>query len=357
MIDWPGLGTYSRSLLKNYASVPDVEIVCFYNNSTRGLIPRSDNIECVPLNQDPSSPRHLHDIGRIINKSGCDLFHTPHVVAPAGLDCILLVTAHDLIPLQFPKTIAMRQRRNSRALLKNAILKADHIITASRASMSYLKQYFDLPSGRITLVLDGVDRTFFYRRSDAEITTVLDKYGIRPPHLLWLGSFMPHKNIIALIEAFEMLPDDLISQYQLTLAGKQIGHHWKKISKRIGDANLSDRITCPGFIDDADLPALFSSSSLFCFPSLYEGFGLPPLEAMACGTPVLCSNLTSLPEVVGGAGYLADPDASSIRDGIIRILNDPVLKKQLRQLGLERAALFTWEKTAAETLAVYHDLV
>lgn len=357
VVGWPGLGTYSRNLLKHFAIVPDLEILCFYNEDVGHLIPRSENIELVPLNEDLFSTRNHKRIGATVNKAGCDLFHTPHVVAPTGLDCPLLVTAHDLIPLLYPKTMSIRHRRTSRRLLVEAIRKADHIITASRTTCDQLKNHFRIEDQYISLVPDGVDRSIFFRRDDSETDVLLKKYRIKPPHILWLGTCMPHKNVEALIDAFAMLPESLLSQYQLTLAGKQMGRYWQKICEKIVRMDLQEKISRPGFIDDADVPALFSSAEVFCFPSLYEGFGLPPLEAMACGTPVLCSNLTSLPEVVGNAGVLSGPDAGSINTGMIRILSDPDLQKELSEKGLERSRIYTWEKTAARTLEVYGELL
>ncbi|MCL4473128.1 MAG: glycosyltransferase family 4 protein [Actinobacteria bacterium] len=356
VIGWPGLGTYSRSLLNNFSGSRDINMVCFYNDETRDMIPKAANITLAPLNQDIFSKRNLKKVGEVVNEAGCEIFHTPHVVAPEGLECPLLVTAHDLIPLLFPKTVPLRYRRTSRILLDNAIRRADHLITASSASRDYIKQYYGLADGGISLIPDGVDGGFYYRRGREEIDAVLNKYRISSPHILWLGSCMPHKNVEALVEAFAMLPAEF-SDYQLTLAGKQAGRHWQKIDGKITDAGLADRVNLPGFIDDADLPALFSSAGLFCFPSLYEGFGLPPLEAMACGTPVLSSNLTSLPEVVGDAGILTDPTAESIRAGIIRILSDAELRQDLAKKGLERSRAYTWEKTAALTLEVYEELL
>jgi alpha-1,3-rhamnosyl/mannosyltransferase len=353
VIGWPGLGTYSRSLLKHFAAVDGLEITCFYNDETRDLIPKSGNISLVPLNQDLFSRRNLKIVGSIVNQAGCELFHTPHVVAPKDLNCPLLVTAHDLIPLLFPKTVPLRQRRTSRIMLEDAIKRADHVITASSASRTYLKEYFNLADSDVSLVPDGVDGSFYCRRESTEIEAVLRKYSIDAPHILWLGSCMPHKNIEALIEAFAMLPGELSSRYRLTLAGRQVGRYWRKINRKIENAGLRDRINLPGFIDDEDVPALFSSAELFCFPSLYEGFGLPPLEAMACGTPVLCSNLTSLPEVVGDAGQLTGPSAGAISAGIERMLSDPDLRKEHSGKGLERSRLFTWDKTAELTLEIY----
>ena len=357
VIEWPGLGTYSRNLLQNFANLQGLEVICFCNSKTRNLIPEADNFDLAVLDEDIFSVFNHKKVGKIVNKKGCELFHSPHVIAPAGLDCPLLVTAHDIIPILNPKSVTLRRRHTSRWLLKDAIRRADHIITASYASLRYLEENFKNKGGKISVISDGVNQTQFFPRGDDVTTTVLTKYNIKAPHLLWLGSCLPHKNIAALIDAFAMLKNEKFSQYNLTLAGKQMGRHWQTILDKIDSLGLSEKINLPGFIEDVDLPGLFSSATLFCFPSLYEGFGLPPIEAMACGTPVLCSNRSSLPEVVGSAGILADPDASSLNREMKKFLEDSRAKKILSEKGIKRASEFTWEKTAQKTLAVYQKII
>ncbi|MHB9053939.1 MAG: glycosyltransferase family 4 protein [Thermoleophilia bacterium] len=354
-ISWKGVGTYSRNLLKQFSQVPDLEVVCFYNDDTKDRLPAGENFNMVRLNQEVFSSRNLNKIGSIVNKAGCSLFHAPYVVAPNNLDCPLLVTAHDIIPLLFPKSIpSFRQRRAYRGLLADAIQKADHVITVSTVSQSYLLAHFSLPLGKVSVILDGVGREFG-PRSEAEIETVMAKYKIGRPHILWLGEFVAHKNVGALVSAFAAQSPKIRSRYKLVLAGEKSGD-WQQVKKEAVRRGVGGLVVIPGFIADQDLPALYSAAELFVYPSLYEGFGLPPLEAMACGTPVVCSNSSSLPEVVGDGGLLVAPRSAALSAAITEVLTNDSLKQRLRRRGRERAALFSWDNAVAKTLDLYREL-
>ncbi len=354
-IAWKGVGTYSRNLLKQFAQVPDLEVVCFVNDDTKNRLPAGENFTTVTLNEEVFSSRSLNKIGAAVNKSGCSLFHTPYVVAPSGLECPLLVTAHDIIPLLFPKSIpGFRERRAYRGLLAGSIQKADHIITVSTVSQSYLLAHFKLPLGKVSVILDGVGHEFG-PRNDQEIKAVCAKYKIGQPNILWLGEFVAHKNVTALVSAFAALSPKIRSHYKLVLAGEK-GGDWQEVKKEAGRRGVGNLVSFPGFIKDPDLPALFSSADLFVYPSLYEGFGLPPLEAMACGTPVICSNSSSLPEVVGDGGLLVAPRSAALSAAITEVLTNDNLKQRLRRRGRERAALFSWDTAVAKTLDLYREL-
>ena len=355
MIAWKGVGTYSRNLLRQFAQAPDLEIVCFVNDDTAGRIPAGDNFTTVSINEEIFSSRNLNKIGSAVNKAGCSLFHTPYVVAPGNLNCPLLVTAHDIIPLLFPKSIpSFRLRRTYKGLLADAVQRADHIVTVSTVSQSYLLANFNLQLSKVSVILDGVGSEFG-PRSDQEVDSVCDKYRISRPHILWLGEFIAHKNVGALVSAYSALASKVRSRYALVLAGDRKAD-WQDVKKEAARRGVGERVVFPGFIEDPDLPALYSSAELFVYPSLYEGFGLPPLEAMACGTPVVCSNSSSLPEVMGDGGLLVAPRSASLSAAIAEVLTNDNLRHRLRRRGRERAALFSWEKSAAKTLDLYREL-
>jgi len=356
MIAWRGVGTYSRNLLKQFAQVPDLEVVCFYNDDTAGHLPPGDNFIKVRINEEIFTSRNLARIGHAVNEAGCQLFHTPYVVAPNSLNCPLLVTAHDIIPLLFPKSIpSFWTRRTYKSLLADAVEKADHIITVSTVSQSYLLAHFNLPLAKVSVILDGVGHEFG-PRSEQEIAAVCEKYGISRPNILWLGEFVAHKNVISLVSAFSGLSPRLRSSYKLILAGEKSGD-WQEVKKEASRLGIGDLLHFPGFIEEPDLPALYASTDLFCFPSLYEGFGLPPLEAMACGAPVVCSNSSSLPEVVGDGGLLVAPRPAALSAAITEVLTNDNLRQRLRRRGQARAAMFSWETAAAKTLDLYRELV
>lgn len=356
MIAWKGVGTYSRSLLKRLVNVPDIDVIAFCNDDSSDQLPDSDALELVSLNEEILSSRSLNRIGQAVNKAGCDLFHSPYVVAPGNLDCPLLVTAHDIIPLLFPQSIpSFRQRRVYKSLLASAVRQADHVITVSTVSQSYLLAHFSLPISKVSVILDGVGREFSPRSED-EVEAVIEKYGIARPNVLWLGEFSAHKNVNELVSAFSSLPQKLRAQYRLVLAGEK-GGGWDAVRKEAVSRGVGSQVSFPGFISSADLPALYCSAEVFCFPSLYEGFGLPPLEAMACGTPVICSNSSSLPEVVGDGGLLVPPRAAALGAAIGEVLTNDSLKQRLKRRGRERASLFSWDTTTAKTVELYRELV
>lgn len=355
VIGWPGLGTYTSNLLKRLAGTPGLELICFYNDETEELIPVGDKLSKLRLNEKIISRRNLGRIGELVNKAGCDLYHIPYPAVPGNLEMPLLLTAHDIIPLQYPNTLPLRYKRLLRQLLVDAIQRADHIITASLASRACLLEHFNLPESRITVIGDGVDPEF-YPRAEDEIIRVSTKYGIARPYILWLGSFAPHKNIVILVEAFAALPVELGSRYTLVLAGAK-GGVWKQAEKKAKQLGVIDRVFFPGRIDGADLAAIYSGADLFCFPSLFEGFGLPPLEAMACGTPVVSSNLSSLPEVVGDSGLLVEPGSASFSSAIERVLKNEELRIDYIRRGIENAARYSWEDTSLKTFQVYQSMI
>jgi glycosyltransferase involved in cell wall biosynthesis len=214
--------------------------------------------------------------------------------------------------------------------------------------------HFNLPLSRVSVILDGVGHEFG-PRSEQEINAVCEKYGIGRPHILWLGEFIAHKNVAALVSAFSGLSTRIRSHYKLILAGEQSGD-WEDVKKEAARRGIGDLVHFTGFIDEPDLPALYSAADLFCFPSLYEGFGLPPLEAMACGTPVVCSNSSSLPEVVGDGGLLVSPRSPALSAAITEVLTNDNLRQRLRRRGQARASLFSWENAAGKTLDLYREI-
>jgi glycosyltransferase involved in cell wall biosynthesis len=192
-----------------------------------------------------------------------------------------------------------------------------------------------------------------YRQLDPDaVAPALGRYGVEPPYILYVGSLEKRKNLPRLLQAYARLRQDLPG-WKLVIVGAR---KWKSapIFDTLSRLGLEPYVHFTGFVEEDDLPALYNGADLFCFPSLYEGFGLPVLEAMACGTPVVTSSTSSLPEVAGEAALLVDPyDVEAIAAAMRRVLSDPELAQDLRARGLARAAQFTWERTARETIAVY----
>jgi glycosyltransferase involved in cell wall biosynthesis len=247
----------------------------------------------------------------------------------------------------------MRYKRQ----LANTLDNARRIITVSRISQSALSAYSRVDPAKVRVIHNGVSSQFYPRTDPALLAAVRHRYSLPEKFVFWVGDFRPEKNLPFLIQAWARLRSRLSDTPTLVLAGSQTGQY-KAIREEVRRRDLEQAILFPGFIRDDDLAALYSAATLFVFPSLYEGFGLPPLEAMACGTPCVVSNSSSLPEVTGPAALLFNPTSlESLEDGVIRLLTDPDLYETLREEGLRQSALFPWSRAADETLSVYRSIL
>ena len=290
---------------------------------------------------------------------GTDVFFLPNLNFAAVSDQTkLVVTAHDLSFELFPETFSWKQRAwhffiNFRHLL----WRADHIIAVSRSTQDDLETQYGILHNKVTVIPSGIGTQFrVMSRNDAELIRVQEKYHLPYRFILSLATFEPRKNIIALIYAYEALRrlgNPLFDKYALVIAGTK-GWKYEEIFQAIARSPYKESIILPGFIADEDKAALYNLASLFVYPSLYEGFGFPPLEAMASGVPVIVSHSSSLPEIVASAGILIDPyQPDELFQALQHILSDQALADMLRQKGIARAASFSWEKTAQATLAAF----
>jgi glycosyltransferase involved in cell wall biosynthesis len=239
---------------------------------------------------------------------------------------------------------------------KFAVKSAKRVIAISEATKKDLIRFYKAGSDKIAVTHLGLDSRFRPMKYE-QVQPVLDKYGlIYQKYILFVGTIQPRKNIIRLVEAFQKIRKENHIEEKLVIAGQR-GWLWEPIVKKIKMAGLDGSILYLDYVKKEDLPAIIAGAKLLTLPALYEGFGLPPLEAMASGVPVVVSNVSSLPEVVGDAGVLVDPDSEeSMADGLLRVLMDNNLREQMIAKGLERASQFTWENTAGKTLEVFESL-
>jgi glycosyltransferase involved in cell wall biosynthesis len=280
----------------------------------------------------------------------CDLLHCPDFIPPFRRRCPAVITVHDLAFLRYPELLTLESRRYYGQIAR-AVASADHIIAVSETTARDLVELLDVPRKWISVVPEAPGPQFRPVADAEERRRALQRYGLDRPYLLFVGTIEPRKNLGTLLKAFRCLRSE--TEAVLVLAGRR-GWLWQPVLDEIERLNLQDRVRLLDGVRAADLPALYSGASVFVFPSLYEGFGLPPLEAMACGTPVVCSSAGSLPEVVGDAALLVPPtDAEALAAAVRQVLTDPDLQNALRQRGVERSRLFSWERTAWATLAVY----
>ena len=284
---------------------------------------------------------------------GCNLLHVPHFNVPVRpLPCPLVCSIHDVAHLAGVLPISRSYRLAAQWYYRHAARRARHIITGSEFSKREVVERVGVDPARVTVVLDGVDTGVFYPRGEAETTLVLYSLGIRRPYLLVLGSVRPHKNVARVLEAFRKLKEGGIP-HQLVVVGKREGFRISEELPELPPA-IAEHVVFTGFLSENEIMALYSGADLFLFASLYEGFGLPPLEAMACGAPVAVSRAASLPEVVGEAGAYFDPlSVEDIAQTVRRVLQSPEERARLASAGRERAAQLTWEQTAKGHLEVY----
>ncbi|MBI4233938.1 MAG: glycosyltransferase family 4 protein [Chloroflexi bacterium] len=279
----------------------------------------------------------------LVRADRLDVLLSPYVKGPVCCPCPLVITIHDLLFLVLPEGGWRGQLRNVfyMKMARRVARRADLAFADSTHSSLDAQRFLGLEVEKIRVLPLALSEGYGPVRDRAVLEGAWQRYGVRPPYVFYLGHFRPHKNVQALLRAFAALGEELCSRYQLVLGGRP--DHWQAECRRLaGELGIAGWVRFTGMVAEEDMPALFSGADLFVFPSLYEGFGLPPLEAMACGTAVVVSNRTSLPEVVGEAGVLVDPeDLGGLAAVIGRILEDDGERGRLERAGLERAARFS----------------
>jgi glycosyltransferase involved in cell wall biosynthesis len=242
-------------------------------------------------------------------------------------------------------------------MMNMAARRACRVLTVSEASKQDILHYLDVPASKVEVIYNALDERLAAPPTDADIQRVRERYLLTAPFILYTGNIKPHKNVDRLIEAYSLLRPRGFEHVKLLIIGDEISKY-PNLRRLIHRFQLHQHVRFLGFVPDATLAVLYRLASVFVFPSLYEGFGLPPLEAMALGAPVITSNVSSLPEVVGDAALLIDPmDPGAIADAMARVLGDAVLREDLIRRGHARVACFSWARSVARVREVYHELV
>lgn len=286
-----------------------------------------------------------------------NITHFFNYIVPPGVSGRTVVTVHDMVYKAFPETVRARTKYMLDMGLKSSMKRADLIVTDSEFSKSEILKYFPKHESKIRVVPCGVDlEKFSPCRDNEKITAVKKNLEIEGEYFLYLGTIEPRKNLERLIQAYGIFAGRCSDAPKLVLAGGK-GWLYDSIFAKVNELKLEDRVIFTKYVPSEDMNALMCGALAFVFPSIYEGFGMPPLEAMACGVPVLASNAASLPEVTGDCGVIVDPySAEAIADGMERLYSDSSLRQQLSEQGIERAKGFTWDKSAEILYNVYKEL-
>lgn len=352
---YPGIGRYTYHLLEALLDLGlgDEWSVLFDPTAedTRFSIGRLEGrggVTLVPTEIPARTWTEQARLPSLLADLGLDLFHAPFYLYPYLSGVPAITTVHDVIPLAFPVGFPARSRWLFRLGTQLAVWRSRRIIAVSSATAKALDGRFAGAVGKIDVVPEGVAPRFRPWEHD-QVVRIRDRHGLPEQYLLAVGIDSPHKNLRLLAEVVASLR----SAPPLILAGPS-DPRYEGTRQAVEELDLGERVLFAGELPEEDLPGVYSGAMVFLFPSLQEGFGLPVLEAMACGTPVISSNASSLPEVVGDAGILVDPrDPAAWTEAIAALLDDPMAREPMRHKGIDRARGFTWRRAAVETRKVY----
>ncbi len=355
-----GIGTYIRNLVQAVSALdPSTEYVLFARpGDLAELAAFGPNVRGVAETARPYSLGEQLRLPLAARRAGADLFHAPHYVLPPLVPGRTVVTIHDCIHLRFPQYLPNRAAwLYAHMMIRVAARRATRILTVSEASKRDILHYTGVRPEKVVVVHNGIDARFTAAPDQEALSRVRLRFDLSHPFVLYVGNIKPHKNLERLIDGFAQAragaPDDL----KLVVIGDEISKY-PGLRQSVHRHRLDKHVRFFGFQPAATLVAFYRLARAFVFPSLYEGFGLPPLEAMANQTPVVTSNVSSLPEVVGDAALLVDPyDSRSIAEGIRRAVTDEPLRQELIARGRRRVEAFSWQEAATRTLQVYRDAV
>jgi glycosyltransferase involved in cell wall biosynthesis len=355
-----GIGTYIRNIVRHLARIDQsTEYVLLTAAADLGVAGSLGANFRTVLEPSPNySVREQIHVPWVLHREKPDLFHAPHYVLPPAVRCRSVVTIHDCIHLMFPQYLPNRAAyAYARGSMWNAARKADRILTVSEASKRDILHFFNVAPDKIDVVYNAIDERFWRVPREEEVARVRERYQLAHRFVLYVGNIKPHKNLVRLIEAFDRLRHmEGFEDVKLLIIGDEISK-LPALRRAVHSHKLHKQVRFLGYLGDDTLAILYRLASVFVFPSLYEGFGLPPLEAMACGTPVVTSNVSSLPEVTGDAAVLVDPtQVDSIADGMRRVLANPELAAEMREKGLRRAREFSWERSVERIHDIYEEV-
>ncbi len=352
-----GINGYILGLLAELpGAAPDLELVA-YLHDPRYAAPARLQVQRSRWDTSRPSMRIPWEQTRLACETRhLDLLHCPAFAAPLRSACPTVVTIHDLSFLRFPGAHPRWQRYYLSTVTRLSCRRAAHVIAVSEATRQDVISLLGVTPARVTTVPNGITGDYC-PGEPAAVEEFRRRRGLPDRFILFVGTLEPRKNIVRLVEAYAEWRSQALHPVKLVIAG---GHGWfyDRIFARVAELGIGDDVLFPGFVPGAELPWWYRAATLFVYPSLFEGFGLPVLEAMACGTPTITSTLSALPEVAGQAAILVYPeDTTALATAIDRVLSDPSLAHEMSEAGLQRAATYSWKRTAAETVEVYRGVL
>jgi glycosyltransferase involved in cell wall biosynthesis len=351
----PGIGRYMKCLVEAVVEcAPEHEyLLILPPGEEEAVVCTGTNVEKITPSLKYYSLREQVDLPRILRRKKIDLLHSPHFNIPLIRVCPTVVTIHDVIYLACREDLpSLAGRMYYRAMMAAAVRRADRIITDSEYSRRDIQRFFKAKDDRLDVIYPGVDQSIRKNVDSVKLCEVKSRLGIVSPYLIYTGIYKLRKNHAGLLQAFKTFVDRG-GHAQLVIAGPM--EDGEEMLRRLArDLGVADRVVFTGFVDDRDLPALYSGASVYACPSLYEGFGFTVLEAMACGIPVVCSKETSLPEVAGAAALYADArNPQEFGNALYQVFSDQALRAMLVSKGTNNLQRFQWKHAAEQTLAVY----
>jgi glycosyltransferase involved in cell wall biosynthesis len=358
-----GLGRYAGEIARALGQSNQANVALFYNSQGNAHLP--DYLSHLPYRtvNAGNKPWRMRVLLSQLAKwpmdrafGAGDIFHATNHLLAHFKHARTVFTLHDLIFLRFPEYHLPYNRWFLTFAMPRFLRAADVIVTPSECSKQDVIKFYGLSPEKIKVIYEAPAPEFTPATDETALARVKQKYNLPEKYILHVGTIEPRKNLGRLLEAFKALLADA-PDLRLVLIGKK-GWLYDSFFEKLRHLGLEERVIFPGYVDEADLPACFQLAQVFAYPSLYEGFGLPPLEAMACGAPVVCSHSSSLPEVVGQAGLLINPtDTAALTAALRQVLTDATLRAELRQSALNQAQKFSWKRAAAELVNLYRCLL
>ncbi len=353
-----GDSTYWRGLIGGLTRLGVDDRFIIYLDGSRGKpeIDLPENMSFRALNAPWGRLWSAWSFPCALRKDKVDVAHVQYNIPP-NMPCPTVTTIHDISFKRYPEFFKPKDRMLLDRSVRFAKENAAHIIAVSQFTKQEIVALYGANADRVSAIYEGVDDQFCTMPQPEALDIISERHHLQVPYILTVGVIQPRKNYPRLLEGFAQLKASRQCPHKLVIVGK---YGWKESSleSRVKDLGLGDEVVLTGFVPYEDLPALYNAADVFVYPSVYEGFGLPPLEAMACGTPVITGNQASLPEVVGDAGLMVDPfDADAFAHAMERLIFDRLLRAEMFALGLNQATKFSWDDTAEQTHAVYRGVL